>query len=71
MSEIKEKIKNSTILRVIIWAVVILIPLLYSFFYLKAFWDPYGNLENVKVGIVNLDTGVGDQNKGEELKTNY
>lgn len=32
MSELKEKFKKSTILRVIIWAVVILIPLMYSFF---------------------------------------
>lgn len=68
MSEIKEKIKGSTILKIVIWAVVILIPLLYSFFYLKAFWDPYGNLGDVKVGIVNLDEGVDGENKGEELK---
>lgn len=68
MSEIKEKIKSSPIFKIVIWAVVILIPLLYSFFYLKAFWDPYGNLENVKVGIVNLDEGVDGENKGEELK---
>lgn len=68
MSEFKEKIKGSTILKVIIWAVVILIPLLYSFFYLKAFWDPYGNLKDVKVGIVNLDEGVDGENQGEELK---
>lgn len=68
MSEIKAKIKGSTILRIVIWAVVILIPLLYSFFYLKAFWDPYGNLQDVKVGIVNLDEGVEGENRGEELQ---
>lgn len=61
-------IKSSTVLRIIIWAVVILIPLLYSYFYLKAFWDPYGNLQDVKVGIVNLDEGVNGNNKGQELK---
>ena len=60
--------KNTKTLRVIMILVVILIPLLYSFFYLKAFWDPYGNLKDVKVGIVNLDQGVDSENKGEELK---
>ncbi|KLU60339.1 chromosome partition protein Smc [Peptococcaceae bacterium CEB3] len=30
-------------------------PLLYSFLYLSAFWDPYGHLEHMKVAVVNLD----------------
>ena len=68
MQELKAKIKGSLVLRTIIWAVIILIPLLYSFFYLKAFWNPYENLQDVKVGIVNLDQGKDGTNKGEELK---
>lgn len=68
MKEKIQKAKSSKTLRTIIIAVVIIIPLLYSFFYLKAFWDPYGNLQNVKVGVVNLDKGVDGQNLGEELQ---
>ncbi|CAA7603002.1 Phage infection protein, YhgE, N-terminal [Acididesulfobacillus acetoxydans] len=30
-------------------------PLLYSFLYLSAFWDPYGHLDHLKVAVVNLD----------------
>lgn len=41
---------------VVIGAVVI--PLLYSFFYLGAFWDPYANMQDVPVAIVNEDTGA-------------
>ena len=68
MKDKLQKAKSSKILRTIIIAVVIIIPLLYSFFYLKAFWDPYGNLQNVKVGVVNLDKGVDGENLGEELQ---
>lgn len=35
--------------------VVALIPLLYGALYLWAFWDPYGNLDQIPVAIVNLD----------------
>lgn len=68
MKDKLQKAKSSKILRTVIIAVVIIIPLLYSFFYLKAFWDPYGNLQNVKVGVVNLDKGVDGENLGEELQ---
>lgn len=37
---------------------VIIIPLLYSFFYLQAFWDPYNTLKTVPVAIVNEDKGA-------------
>lgn len=44
---------------------VLLIPFMYSFFYLKAYWDPYGkgNIDNLPVAIVNEDNG----DKGDEL----
>ncbi len=49
---------------------VIIIPLLYSFFYLQAFWDPYNSLKTVPVAIVNSDKGAvinGEQrNLGKE-----
>lgn len=35
--------------------VVALIPLLYGALYLWAFWDPYANLDQIPVAIVNLD----------------
>lgn len=51
--------------------VVCLMPLLYSFLYLYAFWDPYDNLENMPVAIVNQDQAMNKDNQtvsaGEEL----
>ena len=34
---------------------VLLLPLIYSVTYLKGFWDPYNNLGNMKVAVVNED----------------
>jgi len=34
---------------------VLLLPLIYSITYLKGFWDPYNNLGNMKVAVVNED----------------
>lgn len=49
----------------------IIIPLMYSFFYLNAFWDPYSRLEKVPVAIVNNDTGANisgeNRNVGKEI----
>ena len=51
--------------------VVCLMPLLYSFLYLDAFWDPYHNLESMRVAIVNQDQAANKDNQtvraGEEL----
>lgn len=57
---------------------VILIPLVYSFFYLYAFWDPYSKLQKLPVAVVNEDMGAAingeERNIGSEiidnLKTN-
>lgn len=50
---------------------VIVIPLLYSLFYLGAFWDPYSRLESLPVAVVNSDLGasIADQirNLGQEI----
>ena len=37
---------------------VLLIPLLYSYLYLYAFWDPYGKLQAMQVAVVNEDVGA-------------
>lgn len=49
--------KKSVICGLVITGVII-IPLLYSFFYLGAFWDPYSKLQDVPVAVVNLDAGA-------------
>lgn len=56
---------NKKIFNYIIIFAVMLIPFMYSFFYLKAYWDPYGkgNIDNIPVAVVNEDKG----DKGEEL----
>ena len=45
--------------------VILFIPFIYSFFYLKAYWNPYGkgNIDNLPVAIVNNDNG----DKGNSL----
>ena len=47
---------------------VLLVPFMYSFFYLKAYWNPYGkgNIDNLPVAVVNKDSG----DKGKELIDN-
>lgn len=66
------KKKPKSLFKTIIFIAVLLIPVIYSFFYLKSYWDPYGHLSDIKVGIVNLDRGFDGQNRGlefeEELK---
>ena len=59
--------QNKKFFKTIIFIVVLCIPLIYSFFYLKSYWDPYGNLTDLKVAIVNLDNGQNDTNQGNEL----
>jgi putative membrane protein len=45
--------------------VIILMPLLYGALYLWAFWNPFGNVDNLPVAIVNLDEGA--ESMGETL----
>lgn len=59
--------KKEKILEVIIFAVVLLIPIIYSFFYLKSYWDPYGDLKGLKIAVVNLDDGENNENQGNEF----
>ncbi|MBQ3414167.1 MAG: YhgE/Pip domain-containing protein [Clostridia bacterium] len=55
------------IMKIVILAVVVLIPIIYSFFYLKSYWDPYKDLTGLKIAIVNLDKGENDENQGKEF----
>ena len=48
---------KNKIMKSIIFIAVLLIPVIYSFFYLKSYWDPYGNLQDLNVAVVNRDTG--------------
>lgn len=61
----------------ILWisvAVMILIPFLYSVFFLTSVWDPYGDTKNLPVAVVNEDKPVTYQGKrlavGEEMVKN-
>lgn len=38
--------------------VVLFIPVLYSGMFLKAFWDPYGKMNEIPVAVVNEDAGA-------------
>ena len=46
------------------WAVVlclIVLPSLYTWFNVAAFWNPYDNTGNLRVCVVNEDAGVDDK----------
>ncbi len=63
----KEKIKSKKIVPIIVIIGVIILPLLYSYFYLGAFWDPYSRLESVPVAIVNEDNGTTINNEKRNI----
>ena len=60
--------KEKKFFNYVIIAAVLIIPFMYSFFYLKAYWNPYGegNIDNIPVAIVNNDEG----DNGEKVITN-
>src|SRR5574344_377155 len=60
-----KKIMHNSYFRYVVLIVVMLIPFIYSFFYLKAYWNPYGkgNIDNIPVAVINADSG----NKGNKL----
>lgn len=66
-----KKKKSNVIVKAAIIIGVLVIPLLYSYFYLSAFWDPYARLGDVPVAVVNLDKGAqingNSRNVGDEI----
>ncbi len=70
----QKKPMAKTIIKAAVIIGVLIIPLLYSYFYLSAFWDPYSRLQDVSVAVVNLDTGAKingkDRNVGKEICDN-
>lgn len=58
---------SGTIKRIIVAAGIIIIPLLYSYLYLGAFWDPYSRLDSLPVAVVNEDAGAVIQNEQRNL----
>lgn len=66
-----KKITKKQVVPFVVIIGTIIIPLLYSYFYLGAFWDPYSRLQDLPVAIVNSDTGAtlngNDKNFGQEM----
>lgn len=50
---------------VVILIGIIVIPSLYAWFNIVAFWNPYGNTKDVKVAVVNLDKGASSSLTGK------
>src|SRR5690348_9938697 len=50
---------------------IVLVPSLYSVFYVSSFWDPYAHLDRLPVALVNTDRGVSrggrDVNLGDSI----
>jgi len=69
IKEVK-KATSSTYLKVALVA-VLFIPLFYGALYLRAFWDPYGKMDQTPIAVVNLDKGYSKDgtkiNIGDEL----
>lgn len=42
---------------------ILFIPVMYSGFFLKAFWDPYGKMNELPVAVVNQDVGANYEGK--------
>lgn len=40
-------------------------PAFYAWVNIAAFWDPYGNTENISVAVVNEDRGAGSELTGD------
>ncbi|KGX92849.1 membrane protein [Pontibacillus halophilus JSM 076056 = DSM 19796] len=70
--EIRKIVTNKKVL--IPFLAVLMVPLMYSGMFLWAFWNPYDNMNELPVAVVNEDEGATYQDKqlhvGEELITN-
>ncbi len=61
--------KKKNYFKYIVLIVVLLIPFIYSYFYLKAYWNPYGkgNMDNLPIAIVNKDEGEKGANLSKQI----
>ena len=70
----QKKPMAKTIIKAAVIIGVLIITLMYSYFYLSSFWDPYSRLQDVSVAVVNLDKGAKingkDRNVGKEICDN-
>ena len=62
-----KRINKSSIVKAVVVIGIVLIPLMYSFFYLNAFWDPYARLNELPVAVVNNDKGTSINNEERNL----
>lgn len=69
MTKMKNIVKQKKYVSYLILVGVLIIPVLYSYFYLGAFWDPYSKLDKVPVAIVNEDKGATINGKSRNLGT--
>lgn len=67
----KKIINKANIVKIIVIIGVIIIPLMYSFFYLSAFWDPYSKLDNLPIALVNNDEGAMINNEQRNLGNEF
>lgn len=63
--DVMEILRNTAVLVIILGLTIV--PSLYAWFNIKAFWDPYGNAKYLKVAIVNQDTGAEFKNQNLKL----
>lgn len=50
-----------------VWIIILgilIIPALYAWFNIRAFWDPYGNTGNIRVAVANVDEGASSELTG-------
>jgi len=65
-----KKIKrDSQMMKLMVILGIIILPLIYSLFYLKGFWDPYHELNHIPVALVNLDECKEDCKSTELIDT--
>jgi putative membrane protein len=67
----KKLLNKKTVICFCVILGIVIIPLMYSYFYLGAFWDPYSRLQDLPVAVVNLDKGAvvngQTRNLGQEM----
>ena len=64
-TDVKEIFRNPAVLIIVIGLTIV--PSLYAWFNIKAFWDPYSNTKFLKVAIVNQDIGTTFRNQDLKL----